>query len=76
MLEIDFKRRFNDGALVSAKTVPAPMQAGWLLLITDKAKKQELLTKQREGERVFRSIDSAYATARRIGFRKMVIEQH
>jgi len=73
--ENELKLRFDDGVLKLATATPVPMaNKGWLLMITDKKNRQVILQRQRGEDRVFSSLDAAYSTARRIGFRSMTVE--
>lgn len=75
MQENELKIRFDVGSLKAAIAVPAPFQSkGWNLILADKKGRQETLTLQRGDDRIFSSLDAAYATVRRIGFLKMLVE--
>lgn len=60
---------FDSGALKKAVVVQATMLGGYHLMCDS-----HLLSAQRGGERVFKTIDSACESAKRIGFRKVEVQ--
>lgn len=76
MQESELKLRFDDGVLTAALAAPAPLHPkGWLLIVTDRKKRQTILQKQRGEERVFSSLDACFSTAKRIGFRTLKVAE-
>lgn len=65
----DLKLLFDAGSLKKAVVVPAPMNAGYLLMVD-----KHSLRAQRGGVRLFKSIDAAVESAHKIGFKSIQVE--
>lgn len=68
------KTFFDEGLLVRAVVVRAPMAAGYHLELYRKGGKAcEPIERQRGGYRVYATIDAAVASAEAIGFRQIEV---
>lgn len=67
---------FDAGGLKSATVASAPMQDGYILIVKDIHKKEQMMTSQRAEKkqpRVFKSIDAAVTNAGKIDFREVKV---
>lgn len=68
------KTLFDEGLLVRAVVVRAPMAAGYHLELYRKGGKAcEAIERQRGGFRLFATIDAAVASAEAVGFRQVEV---
>jgi len=81
MEEKEMKIAFLTGGLSSAIIIPAPMTEGFILTVRKKRAKDELdisLKKQQRTTtdelRIFKTIEGAISSGKRIGFRKFTVE--
>lgn len=72
----ELKNVFDAGCLKSAIVTPAPLQDGFIVMVTDSKKKQHTMSAQRSDShpRVFKSITTAITNATNIGFREVLFK--
>tara|TARA_B110000211_G_C13873962_1_gene462117 strand:+ start:165 stop:491 length:327 start_codon:yes stop_codon:yes gene_type:complete len=70
------RQLFQEGLLLSASVVPAPMEHDRWLLVFEKANgNQERITKARSNiEKVYKRINGALVDAQEIGFKRVSVE--
>lgn len=71
------KSVFESGGLLSIVVAPLPLEKGYMLIVTNKAKNKHIMTAQRSNShepRKFKTIDAAVANAVKIGFREVTVE--
>jgi hypothetical protein len=74
MLEKEAAIRFDSGQFKRAIVTPAPLVQGeWVLQLERKDKSTAVISRQRGGVRHFKTIDAAYRTAIKIGFRTISV---
>ncbi|ABO92495.1 plasmid replication protein RepB [Aeromonas salmonicida subsp. salmonicida] len=75
-MEIKLLRRlFQEGLLLAARILPAPVEPGKYVLVFDKANGgEEQITKARDNEtKVYKRLNGALQDAQDIGFREVTI---
>lgn len=71
---LELKTVFDAGGLISAVICRAPLGVGYILIVKSKAKKDIIMSSQRdESPRVFKTVDAAARNAEKIGFKTMTI---
>ena len=74
MQEREARLLIDAGALRGCTAAPAPLSPGrWVVLLHRPDGRAEPLERQRGGERVFASLDSAAGAARGLGFGQLVV---
>jgi hypothetical protein len=70
----ELKTVFDAGGLKSAVATPAPLEDGYIVIVTDIKKQDHVMSAQRSGghPRVFKSIGSAITNATKVGFREVL----
>ncbi|ROR99937.1 hypothetical protein EDC56_2572 [Sinobacterium caligoides] len=61
------------GFLKGARIIPSPTALGWGLELVGRYK-PFMVTRQRGGDCIYKSIDAAFAAATKIGFQEVTIE--
>jgi hypothetical protein len=72
----ELKNVFDAGGLKSAIVTAAPLEDGFIVMVTDSNKKQHTMSAQRSDSqpRVFKSISAAITNATNIGFREVLFK--
>jgi len=73
----DIKSAFTTGGLSSLSISYTPLLAGYIVTVKTKSGREHPLTTQREGEgcpRSFKSVDSAIAAIKNVGFKQVTID--
>ncbi len=73
MQEQSIKILFDSGDVKSATIVRNVMGEGWCLLFGRKSGEPVLLDSQRVSPRTFKTLDSAFVVANRVGFREVKV---
>ena len=76
-VEIKLLRKlFQEGLLLTARVLPAPMETDRWILVFDKASgAQEQITKARDNEtKIYKRINGALIDAQEIGFKRVSVE--
>lgn len=76
-MEIKLLRKlFQEGLLLTARVLPAPMETDRWILVFDKASgAQEQITKARDNEtKIYKRINGALIDAQEIGFKRVSVE--
>ncbi len=76
LVEIKFLRKlFEEGLLMTAKVVPAPMESDkWILVFIKASGGLEQITKARDRkDKIYKRINGAILDAKTIGFKEVVV---
>lgn len=78
-MEIKILRKlFEEGLLLTAKVLPAPMKPGRYILVFDKASgREEQITTARDDEaKVYKRLNGALLDAQNLGFKEVTVRFH
>lgn len=76
MMEVNIlKELFQEGILLKAKVLPAPMQSGQYILVLAKANGgEEQVTKTKgRGTKIYKQLNGALKDAQQIGFKEITV---
>lgn len=73
MQESEVKLLFETGDLKEALITSYPMKEGWCLQFNRKRGNAVALDAQRVSPRLFKTLDSAFSVAKRVGFREVKV---
>ena len=70
------KTLFEEGLLLSAKVLPAPMEHDrWIMVFNKASVSEEQITKARDDEpKIYKRLNGALQDAKEIGFKEVVIQ--